>query len=1114
MARSKESGPAQRSSPKELREESRKLTEAASKAAFAAAEASYFGEPSKKRRAPGRGREKASASARQEAPQEQVVESVEPTAPLEARDERVDYRGRLAALLKEFDNGARMRQSASTREAPASTPPAEPESDQAHLVRIMEEATPASVTGGAATRPPESPQEVLDEEVSEMDAIAKGEWQNMTTGKSEMAAQWENMQEGASSKTAARRKGEWENMNEGTPAAPPPTSAASVPPQPQAASPAGPPPPGVVYGEQFGPPAPPTGTVTYPEQFGPVTQLLAAQERLKNAATPQEAQAAREEMARLRTEKAGIGAEREALRAAEQQVVDQETAFERRHIADRIIRRVTGVRTKKLAPAKNEMDQAASAYKQKLEERLANRQSEKTAGGEDRYAAIHAAKAGYEPLRKQADGTWAAGGTRSSPEEFKKKVADRYRRAVVHKEVIAQGEEARRSKIAEVRLAKEQSWASASFAFLIDRNAALERRLGKTGARVARALVAGGLGASAAFLTGGVAPAGLAVLGLAGTRAGRSFIGGTVGAGAAKLAGSVYERTGAAKRRSAREASKSKVEGDVTAISEMRAAYRAGSEETIAKHRRGYQALAAILGGASVSLASADWWNTRDALPQVPNHHELDTVPPSPKMPMGTAADLQSHEIPAPGEPPFHMGNTFQPEAPAAHPVPPEAPQASPTPTPEVPAAPGAPAAPEAPHASATPVAPETHAPSAAGAASEAHNPRVATGPVGVSVEVKQGYGYETMVRELAGKLKGQQLSDYPPGSDAYNLIKGMQDAKLNGAILEVEKAHEFLKATGRSTLIPEGAHLTIGADGNLHYYDAQHPDIIQAPEGARTTPPVHPVPHAPTQPEAGLTTDELNHEEIGRIEAGEPPAIHPHVEPPPAPAEAAPHAAPPIPAEAPPRMHTPEEYLHPEAPAAPLAPPTPEPGPPLPETREAALTGAGASAGAMGAAAGFTRAGQGEGLSLGQANAAPPVAVAAERREAVAPSAMPTEVFTTNNGVHVDPKRAAIYMAGTKESPVPMAYGGTHDERMAAEEVYARAHKGEKVYGQSEVTDAQGVKHPFIYATEARGFFNRIVRTPDPRKVSASNLPPAELLDKFISPEDFIEEPRPAVVA
>ncbi len=140
--------------------------------------------------------------------------------------------------------------------------------------------------------------------------------------------------------------------------------------------------------------------------------------------------------------------------------------------------------------------------------------------------------------------------------------------------------------------------------------------------------------------------------------------------------------------------------------------------------------------------------------------------------------------------------------------------------------------------------------------------PASPSGSPTVSVEVKPGYGYESMIRQLTGQIHGQDPSLYPENSDAHRLLTAKPE-RLNNIILQIEKEHGFVKPDGTSAVVGQGSRMSFDAQGRL--VPANTLEAHAAPPATHT--PV--TPHAPVVPvEHGHTTADLNKQELERIKA------------------------------------------------------------------------------------------------------------------------------------------------------------------------------------------------------------------------------------------------------
>ncbi len=135
-----------------------------------------------------------------------------------------------------------------------------------------------------------------------------------------------------------------------------------------------------------------------------------------------------------------------------------------------------------------------------------------------------------------------------------------------------------------------------------------------------------------------------------------------------------------------------------------------------------------------------------------------------------------------------------------------------------------------------------------------------------IDVQASQGHGYEFMMKRVWEQLQDKHLdpSQFPENSDIHRLL--MTDAGHIDQVvhqLAADPQHHFYNPDGTSVLMRPDAHMTLGADGQLHISDAMHPDVVHAPEGAPTTPPYHPEQPAPAAAPEQAPIDAGQHTEI-----------------------------------------------------------------------------------------------------------------------------------------------------------------------------------------------------------------------------------------------------------
>jgi hypothetical protein len=113
-----------------------------------------------------------------------------------------------------------------------------------------------------------------------------------------------------------------------------------------------------------------------------------------------------------------------------------------------------------------------------------------------------------------------------------------------------------------------------------------------------------------------------------------------------------------------------------------------------------------------------------------------------------------------------------------------------------------------------------------------------------VSVHASAGHGYEFMVKRLWEQLqdKGLDPSQYAENSDLHRLLT-TDAAHIDQVVHQIaaDPQHHFFNADGTSVLMKPEDVMTIGPDGQIHVGGPSHFDVVQAPEGAATTPPYNP---------------------------------------------------------------------------------------------------------------------------------------------------------------------------------------------------------------------------------------------------------------------------------
>ncbi len=392
------------------------------------------------------------------------------------------------------------------------------------------------------------------------------------------------------------------------------------------------------------------------------------------------------------------------------------------------------------------------------------------------------------------------------------KVAERYHRMVTWRDVIKRSEEERAKAKKETLEARGSPFYERSLRWLGERSAGLDKKLGKTGGRIARTLIFSTAGTSLALAFG---PASAAVLGgVWAARAARSLVGSFGGAAVGTAAGKVYEKTGGA--RAARRLEESKDEWwpwtSTEDIAEKRQAHRSGTAEAIERKRRWWEAGTALISGAGLSLS----------LPHALAGHQAVEAVHGAKMSVATGGQSDSYETFKQTLLQRDLGNKdmdkfFDPSA---------------------------------------------HAPGAAvpGVPASAHVP-IEVAPV----HAVAGHGYEEMLYKLGQEIHDKYPHGLPQGtghnSDAWKLWHAAAKGDLKGEVHQIAMGtnggHGFFNPDGTSIRIDPHAHVTIGVDGQVHFGDPTHPDMIHAPAGAPTTPPYQPeahIHHAGGKPSAAST--------------------------------------------------------------------------------------------------------------------------------------------------------------------------------------------------------------------------------------------------------------------
>lgn len=506
--------------------------------------------------------------------------------------------------------------------------------------------------------------------------------------------------------------------------------------------------------------------------------------------------------------------ERDALLAAEKALTDEEASLYKNHsLLGRIAQRTMAVGALERANLETEMNRAAFNYEQKLEQLLSERQSAKD----------------YTNIRERKIAAGLKEG--STPEVFSQKVAERYRRSVISKDVIDRGEKARADAKTEILATKESSWVGKTFQWLGERNKQLDQALGKNGARTARIMASSILGT---IVVAGMGPATAgALLTAGGIRAARGFAGVFGGAGVGYVTGYGYEKTYGAKASRKLAEARTTVASNAADIALKRAAYASGNAETIERNRKIVEAVSAVLAGAGLSLA------TGYGLSGVKGAGHTEVAGSRASVLPAKAPTMHVSTIKMPVE--TLPGDAWSPDVPAHQTVPHEAFSQDALQPDAVPAAPLEHAAPEgsatAPEATPSNISMPGHAPYGDFNENVSSGPDVAPAhsaafdPRSISVGTDKNLGLEHMIKNVYEQIKDQHLNpqDYPEGSDmrvladaaAHNVDKDTLGGILHRMALD-PKHHffELNKSTGvaKEDWVHMGAKMTIDDKGNVAF--------------------------------------------------------------------------------------------------------------------------------------------------------------------------------------------------------------------------------------------------------------------------------------------------------
>ncbi len=194
---------------------------------------------------------------------------------------------------------------------------------------------------------------------------------------------------------------------------------------------------------------------------------------------------------------------------------------------------------------------------------------------------------------------------------------------------------------------------------------------------------------------------------------------------------------------------------------------------------------------------------------------------------------------------------------------------------------------------------------------------------------VAHGHGYEYSLKREAAEIWKQHIDPNTiadKNSDLYKLVTANEQT-IDGVVHRIATDHHFYNADGTSIAIDPNAHITIGADHQVHIDDPTlhrlnptQQDFVQAPEHTPTpTPPYHPeAAHAAPAGHEGAVTPTPQHEVVlgadhtgaAPAEAAAPASVPTH-------ADAIPGHTAPASAETAPTTPTEVSAEHPEPPIA-----------------------------------------------------------------------------------------------------------------------------------------------------------------------------------------------------
>ena len=554
---------------------------------------------------------------------------------------------------------------------------------------------------------------------------------------------------------------------------------------------------------------------------------------------------------------AGVEAERDALRDTEAHLINKEHEHYEKGILHRGLRNLFGGSRAERKVAERTMNDAALSYAAKLESSLKERLDEKFRATGDRK---------YQP------------GTAE-----RMKIEARYRQTVASRDVTERGdkarEAARKEALASRSLNVAEIAALGSLRYLAEVNKGLEKRAGKTGARVIRALVISGGAAGIAACFGPVAAG--AMLSAVGYRAARAVVGGSLGAIGGGLTGAAYEKTLGKRAAVNLKQQYGQQIRSIEDIQTARRAYEKGNVEAIRRKTKYAEILGAVVVGGGFSLGSA--YALADAhfiqglehslatlkhdvadlqMRVVGSAHAMQHIPGADQVPGSLSSELH----------PKNINQILQPSQQTSNLLPGEP-------------------VPRGSHPTGwhvfTPVGVDHSAVESssglAGTADHYHNIDAlgSSDITSVSVEIPNGLGWEAGVHGLFDRLHEMGVdTSFPPHSDIARLAEAAAKgsnvftAELHKLALE----HHMVSANG-SMVIPKGARFGIDGNGDVAMHTlsrtgAEQPLPYSTPPVASHIPPSRHVEvdarHVVT-PEAGEkeTTESLNQQSLDNARRG-----------------------------------------------------------------------------------------------------------------------------------------------------------------------------------------------------------------------------------------------------